>query len=267
MARLRLPFFAVALLLILVIVLVERSALSASTVAARLAGLSTSSGALGVQQALDYFSPEQSKELARLQAKKKDEIANLPTDLKGYGVTSLQYVDAILLFTLLLMTLALVIPAYVHAKIQGCLTLLFALLLIFAAIATALLAFGKALVMISLLLSFPFGTIAYLIIYGSFPRSAMAGVLSLLFTLKILFGVALVLAHQRFLENKGLVIFFIVALVANVVVSFLHGLVPGFLVSITDAIAAIVVAIIAIILAIVLLVGAVISIVLALKPR
>jgi hypothetical protein len=91
-------------------------------------------------------------------------------------------------------------------------------------------------------------------------------VLSVLFSLKILFGVVLLVAHQRFLENKGLVIFLLVSFLGNVVVSFLYGVMPGILVSITDAIAAIVVGILAIILAIVLAVGALISIVLALKP-
>jgi hypothetical protein len=267
MNRLRTPLFLIALLLIIVIVLVERSALSARTVAERLAGLGVAARSIELGRALDFFSPEQRATLARLQSERQDELANLPTDLAGYGVETLQFVDAILAFTLLLMTLALLIPAYIQAKIQGCITLIFALLLIFAAIAKAFLAFGKLIVMVALLLSFPFGTIAYLIIYGSFPRGAAAAVLGLLFTLKLLFGVALLLAHQRFLENKGLVIFFLVALVANVIVGFLHGLVPGFLVSITDAIAAIIVAIIAIILAVVLLIGAIISIVLALKPR
>ena len=51
------------------------------------------------------------------------------------------------------------------------------------------------------------------------------------------------------------------SLLANVIVSFLHGLVPSVLVSITDAIAAIIVAILALIWAIVLLVFSVVSIV------
>lgn len=267
MNRLRTPLFLIALLLIIVIVLIERSALSARTVAERLAGFSVAARSLQLGPALDYFSPEQRATLDQLQSERQNELANLPTDIAGFGVETLQYVDAILAFTLLLMTLALLIPAYVQAKIQGCLTLLFALFLLFAAIGQAFLAFGKLIVMVAMLLSFPFGTIAYLIIYGSFPRGAAAAVLGLLFTLKLLFGGALLLAHQRFLENKGLVIFFLLALVANMIVGFLHGIVPGILVSITDAIAAIVVAIIAIILAIILLIGGIISIVLALKPR
>ncbi|HEX7974334.1 MAG TPA: hypothetical protein VF498_07990, partial [Anaerolineales bacterium] len=87
-----------------------------------------------------------------------------------------------------------------------------------------------------------------------------------IFTLKLVFGVLLLLAHQRFIENKGLVVYVLVAFVANLIVSILYGIVPGILVSITDAIAAIIVIIIGIILGIILIIGAIISIVMALKP-
>jgi hypothetical protein len=79
--------------------------------------------------------------------------------------------------------------------------------------------------------------------------------------LKIGFVVCLVLAHQRFLQNKGLVLIVLTSLLANLIISFLHNFAPGILVSITDAIGAIVVGILAVIWAIVLLVFASISIV------
>ena len=55
------------------------------------------------------------------------------------------------------------------------------------------------------------------------------------------------------------------SLLANAVVSFLHGLVPIVLVSITDALGAIVVSVLALIWAVVLLVGALVSIVKVLR--
>ena len=58
-----------------------------------------------------------------------------------------------------------------------------------------------------------------------------------------------------------MVLIIITSLVANLIISFLHNFVPIPLVSITDAIGAIVVAILAVIWAIVLLVGAIISII------
>jgi hypothetical protein len=78
--------------------------------------------------------------------------------------------------------------------------------------------------------------------------------------LKVLFAVLLVLSHPRFLQNKGLVLLIATSLVANVVVAFLHGFVPLVMVSITDALAAIVVGILAAIWAILMLVGSLISI-------
>ena len=119
--------------------------------------------------------------------------------------------------------------------------------------------------MVTLLLAFPFGTIAYLIIWGSFPRGEAAAVLALLMFLKLVFAGTLVAAQPRFVQNKGLVALVLTSLVANVVVAFLHALVPGVLVSILDAVAAIVVAIVAIVWAIVLLIGSIPAIVTAVR--
>lgn len=266
MSRLRIPFFLLALLAILVIVLIERSALRATDVARQLPPFITGSRQTSLDQALEVFTPEQKRKLDELRQQRSAELGNLPADLSGFGVASLQFVDAFLLFTLALMGLSLLIPEYIHAKIQGVLTLIFAILLILLGLVRLPLIIAKLVTMVALLLSFPFGTIAYLIIFGSFPRAAASAVLSLIFTLKLVFGVLLLLAHQRFIENKGLVVYVLVAFVANLIVSILYGIVPGILVSITDAIAAIIVIIIGIILGIILIIGAIISIVMALKP-
>ena len=164
------------------------------------------------------------------------------------------------------MAVSLVIPEAVHARIQGILTLIFSIVVIITAMVAIGVALAKLLLMVALLLSFPFGTLAYLIIFGSFPREAATAVVSLLFILRVWFSLLLVAAHQRFLENTGLLIYTLAAFIASLVVSFLYGFVPGILVSITDAIAAIVVAIIGIILAVILLVGAIFSILAAFKP-
>lgn len=267
MAQLRTPIFILALIIILAIVLVERNALRATDVAARLPAFVTGSRETGVDRAIQAFTPAQRRRLDQLRQEKADEIAGLPgDDAPGFGVNSLQYVDGFILFTLALMTVALVMPEYIQAKIQGCVTLIFAIVVILFAIIKIFIVLAKLITMVALFLSFPFGTLAYLIIFGSFPRAAASAILGLIFLLKIVFVVVLLLAHQRFIENKGLIIYILVAFVGNLIVSFLYGIVPGFLVSITDAIAAIVVMIIGIILAIILAIGAIISIVLALKP-
>ena len=115
--------------------------------------------------------------------------------------------------------------------------------------------------MVTLLMAVPFGTIAYMAIWANFGTSGARAVLSVLTTLKIIFAVCLVLAHQRFLQNKGLVLIIITSFVANLIIAFLYGFVPGFLASITDDLAAIVICILAIIWAVVYLIGGVVSVI------
>ena len=259
-ARLRLPFFLLALLAIAAVVLVERGAVSASTVAARLMPFLQQDSTRAFQQGLEVFSKEQSDRLSAELKNRESSLAGMPSKARGFAIPSMQYVDSCLLFTMLLMGLALLIPPDKHAKIQGMITLVFGIVLIIAAIAWIFAVLVRLLVMVALLLSFPFGTIAYMFIYGSFPRASMNVILGLLFLLKIVFGVLLLLAHQGFLKHVGLIIFLVVSFVAGLVVSFLYGLVPGILVSITDTIAAIVVAIIGVVLGLILAIGSIPSI-------
>jgi hypothetical protein len=86
-------------------------------------------------------------------------------------------------------------------------------------------------------------------------------VLSLLMFLKLAFAVLLVLAQQRFLQQKGLVVLVLISLVLNVVIAFLHGFFPLVLVSIVDTLLALVIAVVGIIWGVVLLIGAIPSIV------
>ena len=181
----------------------------------------------------------------------------------GLGIPYLALVDAAALFTVALMAAGLLVPQRLLGRLQGIVTLIFAILLILAAIGLLVLAIAKLILMVTLLLAFPFGTIAYLIGFGFFPRGTAAVILSLLMFLKFVFAGALTAAQQRFLQNKGLVALVLTSLLGTVVVSFLHGIVPGILVSITDAIAGIVCAIAGIVWGIVLLVGAIVAIVTA----
>jgi hypothetical protein len=75
--------------------------------------------------------------------------------------------------------------------------------------------------------------------------------------LKVAVVILLFLAQQRFVTVKGLVLLMLTSLLANIVVSFLHGLVPLFLVSILDAIAAIIVGVLAAIWALIKLIGSI----------
>ncbi len=241
--QLRTPFFIAAFVLMVLIVVVEIGG-----------GLLISAPATA-----DVCSQLPDEEL-RAECD-PEEMAGIADAVPGAAIGALALVDGILLFTVGLMLVSLTISNALHGKIQGIITLIFSLFTLLTALGIGFAVFGKLLVMVGLLFSFPFGTIAYFALYASFARGAAAGLLSLIMLLKIAFIVCLLLAQQRFLQNKGLVLMIFTALIANVVISLLHGLVPLFLVSITDAIAAILMAVFAAIWAIVLLVGAIVSVV------
>lgn len=274
MTKIRVPFLVFALLVMLGIVLIEIGSAQAAQVASYLPGFLLGSEPLPLREAAGIFPQAQQDELARLMEQSSAEIGSLrKADLSGFAVRSLAFVDGLLLFTLILMALSLFLPhiypryEYFHAKLQGMVTLVFSILLIIAAIPLLMLIIAKLLLMVSLLLSFPFGTLAYLIIFGRFPHGAMSAVVNLIFFLKLLFGALLLLAHPGFIKHLSFVLYVLAALAVCLIVTFLYGIVPGILVSITDAIAAIVVVVIGILLALVLAVGAVGSIVAAYKPR
>jgi hypothetical protein len=176
-----------------------------------------------------------------------------PTNPIGLGIPYLVLVDGLLFYMMMLMAFALFLPERLHGLLQGIVTFIVSLIATLSSLAMIFVALFALIGMVTLLLATPFGTAAYFVIFGHFARSDARIELSLIMILKLFFAGCLVLAQQRFLQNKLLVFTIILALVANVVVSFLHGLVPFFLVSITDALAAIVLAVLGLILAVILL--------------
>jgi hypothetical protein len=182
-------------------------------------------------------------------------------DTPGYGIMYMSFVDALLLYVTILIMLALLVPEKVQGRIQGIVTLIVSFFGCMGAIGSCFVALIFLLVVVTMLLAPIFGTIAYFAIYGHFDRSDAAITLSIIMTLKIVFIVLLLLAHQKFIENKSLVLLILTSLVCNLLIGFLHNLLPIFLVTITDAVGAIVVAIIAIIWLIIFLIMAIVSIV------
>ena len=160
-----------------------------------------------------------------------------------------------MLFTVMLMGAPLFIPERIFAKVQGVATLVVSLLALTGSITGIFLTFALPILMVALFTAFPFGTIVYLIIYDFFDRTGANVTLSLLMMLKLAFAACLILAHPRFIQNKGLVLIILPSLAANIIVSFLHALVPAPLVSITDAIATIVVFVLVVFWAAFFLVG------------
>lgn len=179
----------------------------------------------------------------------------------GLAIPTQALVDGLLLFTVVLMSLPLLFPERVTGRAQGIATLIVAVVVILVGILVVVAAVAKLVLMVTLFLAPPFGTIAYFALFGFFPKGTALAVLSTLMALKLAFCVVLFLAQQRFAQNKGLVLLVLTALATNVVITFLHGIVPSVLVSITDAIAAIVVGVIAVVWAVVMLIGAIIAVV------
>ncbi|WP_309893013.1 hypothetical protein [Archangium sp.] len=252
--ELRKPLFIAALVALGLCVLVE---LGASLVLPRPvaspADLQASIRAEGVEDEVN---------LQELLSVQKD---NPPTP--GMGIPYLALVDGLFLLTLGLMGASLLIPERVHGQVQGVVSLVGAIVALLAGIAMLLAAIGLLLLMVSLLTAVPFGTIAYLAVWGFFNRGGAGATLGLLMTLKVSAGISLALAHPRFLQNKGLVLLYLTSLLATALVSLLHGWVPLILVSITDALGAIIVAILGLIWAVVLLLGSLVSIFRVLKLK
>lgn len=222
--ELRKPFLVIALVLILLVVIVEASS----------------------SLLLDLGTPG---------------AASLDAKTPGYGISYLAFLDTFVFYITLLIGLGMIIPERVQGRIQGIATVIVSFLGCLGTIFAIITCLVMLIIMVTLLLAPIFGTIAYLAIYGHFDRTGAAVTLSLIMMLKLGFVVCLLLAHQRFLQNKGLVLIVLTSLLANLIISFLHNFVPGILVSITDAIGAIIVGILAVIWAIVLLIFAIISIV------
>lgn len=239
--ELRKPFFIIAIVAMLLVVLVELGSTLMIGGADAGAALLGQAGRLGV------------------------EVPPSAEEPPGRGIPYLVLIDIILLYTVVLMGVGLLVPDRVHGRVQGVLTLIGSIILIIVAFILLIIAFIELLIMVALAFAPPFGTIAYLAIWGFFPRGDAAVILSLLMFLKLAFCVFLLLAHQRFLQNKGLVLLVLTSLLCNVIVAFLHGFVPIILVSIVDNIAAIIFAILAIVWGIILLIGSIPALVKAVR--
>ncbi|RIV41607.1 hypothetical protein [Micromonospora radicis] len=183
----------------------------------------------------------------------------------GRGLGYLVLVDAAALWTTGLFCLGLVLPDRLHGRLQGVATLVFSIVLIIVALVALVVAFVELMIMVSLFLAPPFGTLAYLALWGFFPVGDAAVLLGLALLLKLAWAALLILAQPRFLQNKGLVLLILTSLLCTVVLEFLHRLVPVILVSILDDLGALVFAVVAIVWALVLLIGAIPAIVKALR--
>jgi len=261
--KLRKPFFVVSLAAILLALILELGATSLVG-AGRIPAAAHDQMGLQVGRMLDDPSangtalPDQERNEIVKNLKARMESAGKPP---GLAIPGMALLDGLLVFTVALIGISLVMPERVHVKYQALATFVASLIVLILALALISSVWLVLTIMIGLFTAAPFGTIAYLAKWGFFDRPGAAAVLSVIMTFKLVFVCCLVAAHQRFLQNRGLVLLILTSLVANVVVTFLHGLVPIFLVSITDSISAIIVGILAAIWSVVLLVGAIFALI------
>ena len=243
MDKLRLPFFVAALVLIAVVVLAEMGS------ALLLKGKTATAD---LQAELNKKENEGAD---------RNEVSALNGEAPpGLGIPCMAFLDGLVAFTALLMGLPFLLSDRLQGRIVGITSVIVSFLILLAAIVLIFTTLAKVLLMFGLFVAVPFGTLAYTAIWGFFDRSGATVVLSLLLLLKLVFAACLVLAQQRFIQNKGLVLILLTSLLANLIVSFRHGLVPRLLVSITDGVAAIIVLILAAIWALLMLIFGIISV-------
>jgi hypothetical protein len=188
-----------------------------------------------------------------------------PENPPGMGIPALALIEGLLLLVLVITAAPLLIGERATGVLTGGLSIIGGLVALLAAIATAIVAFTALMLMVSLLLAVPFGTLAYLAIFGSFDTGGAALFTSLVLGLTLACLVLLVFAQQRFLKGKGLMLLIATAALLAFVTALLHSIVPSFLASITDALAALVTAIVSAIWALLVLIGGIVAAVRVLK--
>lgn len=187
--------------------------------------------------------------------------ASLDLPTTGRAIPALATLDALLLFATVVTGFGLLEQEWIQSKLQGIVTLIFAVLLLLAALAYLIKDFLLLVLMVSMLMAPIFGTIAYFAIWAHFGTTTARELLALAMLLKLIFAICLVLSHQGFIKEKGYMLVIATSFLGNLLIAFLYGLVPGFLVSIADVIAALIILILAIIWALVYAIGGIISVV------
>lgn len=177
----------------------------------------------------------------------------------GFAIQALALIDGILLYSLIWMLLSVLVPRAVTGRAQGIITLILSFFAFLGTLLLVMAAFMLLMLMLSLLVAVPFGTIAYLAAWGHFARSAAAATLALAMMLKIAFLILAVLGHQRFLQNKGLLVLTGLSIGLTWLIAFVHALLPIFLVSIGDQLMTLVITIVAAIWLLLLLIGSIIA--------
>ncbi|KAB0681343.1 hypothetical protein [Aureimonas leprariae] len=187
-------------------------------------------------------------------------------DAPGIGIAALACLDLVFVYTLIFLAVDY-FPGIraVFARVQGIATLVLSIFALLASILLAFAAFTLLMLMVSLLLAVPFGTIAYFALWGDFDTGTAKAILGFAMTMKLV-GLGLLLgASFALLKNKGLVLLAVCSLGLTFVLGLLQSIPPGFLVSITDAIGGLVTLIVVIVWTLIFLIGSLPAIVRAVR--
>lgn len=182
-------------------------------------------------------------------------------DPPGLAIPYLALPNGLLLIIVGLMALPLLIGNRMVPLIGGILSVLGGLVAVIAGIVMAIIAFVALMIMVSLFLAVPFGTLAYLAIFGFFDTGASAVMLGLIIFFQLAAIVFLIVAQQSMLGNKRLVFWLLLAVLLTFLTMILHSIVPVILVSITDALGAIIIAVVGAIWGLLMLIGGIISLI------
>jgi len=182
-------------------------------------------------------------------------------DPPGLAIPYLALPNGLLLIIVGLMALPLLIGNRMIPLIGGIVSVLGGLVAVIAGIIMAIIAFVALTVMVSLFLAAPFGTLAYLAIFGFFDTGASAVMLGLIIFFQLAAIVFLIVAQQSMLGNKRLVFWLLLSVLLTFLTMILHSIVPVILVSITDALGAIIIAIVGAIWGLLMLIGGIISLI------
>jgi hypothetical protein len=182
--------------------------------------------------------------------------ADLPTP--GLGITTLGLIDGLIFYSWTTIKLGGLVPEKILTPTTKISNFIFFLVMLIVSITVFFITIALLLLMISLLMAIPFGTVAYMAMYADFPKGAAQATLGMLLFLKMAFAVIIVFGEKRLFEDyRKFLILLGCSFLLNIALSFLHAFVPGFLVSITDAIGAIIISIFAIIWFLILFIGSI----------
>jgi hypothetical protein len=158
----------------------------------------------------------------------------------GYGIAALAWVDALLLLSVGGDSASRILPGRLYGVLQPIVSLLVSLSVTLGCFGAFMAKLALLFTMVGLLLAPPFGTAAYFAEWGDFDTDTASICLTLSLMLKEAGVVLLLIAQQKYLGVKSLVLMVATSLVATFLVGFFHGFPPGPLVSIADVIAALV---------------------------